>query len=229
MLQEVDIARRKVITVEDPIEYELTGTVQLEVNPRFDITFARAVRAMLRQDPDVILVGEIRDPETATAALEASLTGHLVLTTVHATDGPSVARRLIDLGAPRFLLEESLEAIVSQRLLRRLCTSCRQPVAEETPEWFPEDLAGAELFVEGRGCRGCAGLGFRGRLAVFEVIRSDLDITRRLLEGQEVSDACRAGGTLRGRALAAVRSGQTSPSEVERVLGPVLIGEACSA
>ncbi|RMG09994.1 MAG: type II/IV secretion system protein [Planctomycetota bacterium] len=219
MLGEVDRQRRKVLTVEDPIEYELEDAVQLEVNPRFGVTFASAVRAMLRQDPDVILVGEIRDPETALAAVEASLTGHLVLATVHATSTRAVVRRLIDLGVPDYLLEEALAAAVGQRLLRRLCRSCRRPRGAKGP-------SRGEEYRPGEGCRACAGLGYRGRRAVFEVVRCNPAVARALLAGEPPPPERLAGGRdLRERAREAVARGETSREEVERVLGEDALGE----
>ncbi len=213
ILNEVDRERRKVVTVEDPIEYELPRTVQLEVSPQFDVSFGNAVRSIVRQDPDVILIGEIRDAETAAAGLEASLTGHLVLATLHAADGGSAVRRLVDLGAPRALLLESLAAILTQRLLRRLCTGCRRPLSGNDL-----DLAVPALF-EAAGCGECAGTGYRGRLGIFEVLPGNPDTVALLADDQDVpTDRLLSGRSLLAAALDHAARGTTSPSEVRRVL-----------
>jgi len=217
VIGELDRTRLKVMTVEDPIEYELSGTIQLEISPRFDVTFGSAVRAMLRQDPDVILVGEIRDPQTAAAALEASLTGHLVLATLHAADSATALRRLIDLGASRSLLVESVAALVTQRLLLKLCPACRVPL-ESSPAWLGDDPGTP---FESTGCRQCNNLGFRGRFGLFEIVLADPVTAAALLEDQQAPLACIVGGrTLREQAIASVGAGLTSPDEVKRkILG----------
>jgi general secretion pathway protein E len=148
-LSRLDAARQNIMTVEDPIEYELPGVGQTQVNPKIDLTFAKALRAILRQDPDVIMVGEIRDFETAQIAIQASLTGHLVLATLHTNDAASAVTRLVDMGIEPFLLSSSLRGVLAQRLVRKLCTACNAP---------------------GTGCAACGHTGYAGRSGVFELL-----------------------------------------------------------
>lgn len=180
-LQEVDTAKLNVLTVEDPVEYELPGIGQTQVNPRIELTFARALRSILRQDPDVVMIGEIRDVETAQIAIQASLTGHLVLATLHTNDAPAAVTRLRDMGIEPFLLASSLRGVLAQRLVRCLCSACKTPSSDGT--W------------QSAGCDACAMTGFAGRTGVFELL--------------EVDAACRASihqrdaeATLRERAEA---------------------------
>lgn len=218
MLSLVDRARLKVIAIEDPVEYALDGVVQIEVASAFGITFATALRSTLRQDPDVILVGEVRDGDTASAAVEASLTGHLVLATIHATDGVTATRRLLDLGAPRSLLVESLAAIASQRLVRRVCAACR---AELEPTAHARALAllnagphSLPLYAA-VGCSACSGLGYRGRFAVIELVATRPTDVETMLDSLELSRNRLVGErTLRDRAVAAALAGWTTPDEV---------------
>lgn len=163
-LQEIDTAKLNVLTVEDPVEYELPGIGQTQVNPRIDLTFARALRSILRQDPDVVMIGEIRDLETAQIAIQASLTGHLVLATLHTNDAPAAVTRLMDMGIEPFLLASSLRGVLAQRLVRCLCPSCKKPHSDGT--W------------QSSGCDACGMTGFAGRTGVFELL--------------EVDSACRA-------------------------------------
>jgi general secretion pathway protein E len=158
-LQQLDASRLNIMTVEDPIEYELPGIGQTQVHPRIELTFARALRAILRQDPDVIMIGEIRDFETAQIAIQASLTGHLVLATLHTNDAPSAVTRLIDMGIEPFLLSSSLLGVLAQRLVRRLCTACRRQ--DEHGHWQPV------------GCEQCNQSGYRGRTGIFELLVAD--------------------------------------------------------
>jgi general secretion pathway protein E len=146
-----------VLTVEDPVEYELPGIGQTQVNPKIDLTFAKALRAILRQDPDVIMIGEIRDHETAQIAIQASLTGHLVLATVHTNDAPSSVTRLIDMGVEPFLLSSSLLGVLAQRLVRKLCPHCRKP-GRDDGHWHPV------------GCAGLRHTGYKGRTGVYELM-----------------------------------------------------------
>ena len=212
-----------VVTVEDPIEYRLPGVVQVQVSPRTGLTFAAALRSILRQDPDVILVGEIRDGETAGIAIQAALTGHLVLSTLHTLDAAGAIARLDDLGVDRYKIAASLRGIVAQRLLRRLCAACRAP--DEAPlgpalsRWIAPDTA---RWRE-RGCPACGGTGFRGRLAVVEVLVGSPAIERATAEGaspDRIAELARAEGTRRlwESGIEQVVAGATSIGEVGRVL-----------
>jgi general secretion pathway protein E len=187
------------MTVEDPIEYELAGVGQTQVNPKIDLTFAKALRAILRQDPDVIMIGEIRDFETAQIAIQASLTGHLVLATLHTNDAASAINRLIDMGVEPFLLSSSLLGVLAQRLVRKRCTACA-----------------------GMGCSECASTGYQGRTGIFELLVTD-DAQRALIhsrasEADLRAAALRAGMVpMREDGARLVEAGVTSPEELLRV------------
>ena len=177
---------KNVVTVEDPVEYELEGVMQCHVHVEIGNTFAARLRSILRQDPDVILVGEIRDSETADIAIRAALTGHLVLSTLHTNSAVASVARLQDMGVPPFLIASSLSGIVAQRLVRLICRNCRQPVPFNTPE---HDLAVAQLklrfdtvIYRGAGCEKCHGTGHRGRVAVMELLNIDKDIRRAIMD-----------------------------------------------
>jgi general secretion pathway protein E len=207
-LTRVDTATTNVLTVEDPVEYELPGIGQTQVNPKIDLTFAKALRAILRQDPDVIMIGEIRDFETAQIAIQASLTGHLVLATVHTNDAPSSVTRLIDMGVEPFLLSSSLLGVLAQRLVRKLCPHCKR--ADEHGHWHPV------------GCEHCAHTGYKGRTGVYELMTVDPQVQalvhNRAAE-QELAAAARTAGlrSMREDGERLVRSGITSLEEVIRV------------
>jgi general secretion pathway protein E/type IV pilus assembly protein PilB len=172
-LHHLNRADRKIITVEDPVEYQLTGINQVPVRAEIGMTFAAALRAMLRQAPNVVMVGEIRDPETAEIAINASLTGHLVLSTLHTNDAPSAVTRLLDIGARPFLVAASLRAVMAQRLVRRICERCAQPCVPPPRELAALGLSTAQLasanFRRGAGCVACNGTGYRGRMGIFEI------------------------------------------------------------
>ena len=173
-LNELNTPDKKIITAEDPVEYYLPGVNQVEIRHEIGLDFARVIRAMLRQAPNIILVGEMRDLETAQMGIQASLTGHLVFSTLHTNDAPSAITRLIDLGVPAYLVSSSIVAIMAQRLVRVVCQKCKQPytpsqTALEAASISPERAANAS-FVKGRGCGSCQGTGFRGRLAIFELL-----------------------------------------------------------
>jgi type IV pilus assembly protein PilB len=174
-LNELNRPDRKIITAEDPVEYYLPGVNQVEVKHQIGLDFARIIRAMLRQAPNIILVGEIRDSETAEIAIQASLTGHLVFSTLHTNDAPSAITRLIDIGVPPFLVASSVIAIMAQRLVRIVCPKCKEP-EEPAPHEIkasgltPEQL-GRATFMRGRGCNHCNHTGYRGRLGIFELLR----------------------------------------------------------
>jgi len=171
MLLRVRDPRKNIITIEDPVEYQIKGISQIQVNPKVGLTFASGLRSVLRQDPDIIMVGEIRDAETAEISVHAALTGHLVLSTLHTNDAPSAITRLTDMGIEPFLLASSLEGVIAQRLVRRVCNGCKEayePDEEELKELGMEGYEG--VFYRGRGCEACLGTGYRGRVGVFEVL-----------------------------------------------------------
>jgi general secretion pathway protein E len=207
-LARLDTATTNVLTVEDPIEYELPGIGQTQVNPRIDLTFAKALRAILRQDPDVIMIGEIRDFETAQIAVQASLTGHLVLATLHTNDAPSAVTRLTDMGVEPFLLSSSLLGVLAQRLVRELCPQCRR--ADPQGLWHPV------------GCEACGHTGYKGRTGVYELmVTGDAEralIHARASEAELRAQALRAGMLpMREDGERLVRAGRTSREELLRV------------
>ena len=223
-----------IVTVEDPVEYKLTGIVQVQVNEKAGLTFAAALRSILRQDPDVVLVGEIRDRETATIATQASLTGHLVLSTLHTIDAASAVARLIDIGIEPFKIAAALKGAVAQRLLRRLCTHCRAPVTTPVPNklqrWFPS----VEGMYRAVGCRECGTTGYRGRMAIMEIMVTDAEIERRISAGESterISDAARRGGmrTMWDSGVEHVLGGETDLDELLRVLEVPTDGEEKNA
>lgn len=213
-----------IMTVEDPVEYELAGIGQIQVNPRTDLTFSKALRAILRQDPDVIMIGEIRDIETAQIAVQASLTGHLVLATLHTNDSVSAVTRLVDMGIEPFLLASSLSGVLAQRLVRRLCPICREAYASgpRERELFPEwDMP--KILHRPSGCAECSHTGYSGRVGIFEVFELDPAIRALIHDGaaeQAIREKARAGQlhTLRADAQRWVVSGETSLEEVLRVI-----------
>jgi type IV pilus assembly protein PilB len=224
-LTEVNKPDRTVVAVEDPVEYELDGIKQVQVNPKAGLTFATGLRALLRADPDIVMVGEIRDPETAQIAIESALTGHLVLTTLHANDAPLAAARLIEMGMEPFLVTSSVECVVAQRLVRRLC-ECKKPVkltkAMLTENGF--DSPRGITAHEPGGCVRCAQTGYKGRTGLYEVMAMSDTVRRLILDGASNEDlrraACADGmRTLHESGLAKVRQGITSVAEVLRVLG----------
>jgi len=215
----------KILTAEDPVEYDLEGIVQVAVNEEIGVTFAKLLRSYLRQDPDKMLVGEIRDLETAEIAIQASLTGHVVFSTLHTNDAPSAITRMIDLGVEPFLLGATLEAIIAQRLVRRICTGCRteyEPSEEELLELElrPEDVEG-RTFYYGRGCDKCNGIGYKGRTAIFEIMLMTEELRQLIMENPPVDTlraVARKGGMrmLRDSGLLAIYDGITTIEEVVR-------------
>ncbi len=216
-----------VITVEDPVEYRLAGINQVQTNVKAGLTFASALRSILRSDPDIVLIGEIRDHETASIAVEASLTGHLVLSTLHTNDAPSAVTRLVEMGIEPFLVGSALDAIVAQRLCRSLCPRCREAYRPSTDELagmgfvLPSDAPDLYRAV---GCRACGGSGYRGRMALHEVMTVSEDIERlavRRASTDEIGRAARDEGmtTLRDDGWLKVRQGRTTIEEVLRVVG----------
>jgi type II secretory ATPase GspE/PulE/Tfp pilus assembly ATPase PilB-like protein len=216
------------MTIEDPVEYVTPGVDQIEVNPRAGLSFARGLRTILRSDPDVILVGEIRDEETAQIAVRAAMTGHLVLSTLHTQTAAAAVQRLTDMGIEPGLLAATLTCLVSQRLARKVCQDCRETytaTAEELLELGqPQDAFGTIELERGSGCPACGGTGYRGRVAVFEV----LDFTESIRElvaartpTTELHRAAIEGGmrTLRDDAVRLCLAGVTNPAELRRVVG----------
>lgn len=224
-LAELNDIETKILTAEDPVEYDIDGLCQVQVNNEVELTFAKALRSFLRQDPDVILVGEIRDLETAEIAVQASLTGHLVLSTLHTNDAPSSIIRLVDLGVEPFLLTATLEGVVAQRLARTICPKCKQaytPNEEELMELSlrPDDVVGKE-FYRGKGCDNCYSSGYRGRMAIFEIMGVD-DHMRELIMNKQSTNQLRSYSrklgmrTLRECGLLAIYEGQTTIDEIVR-------------
>ncbi len=221
LLNRVNEPNHKILTVEDPVEYDLDGIVQVPVNDDIGVNYSRVLRTMLRQDPDIILVGEIRDPETAQIAVEASLTGHLVLSTLHTNDAPSTITRMIDLGVEPFLLAATIEGIVAQRLLRTVCPECC------TPWNAPDDIrqkAGLRQEQEvfrGKGCDNCHFTGYKGRSAIYEILPLDDALREQFLRNpstivlRELARE-RKMKTLRERAIELALSGKTTLDEVLR-------------
>ena len=224
-LSELNEPTTKILTTEDPVEYDIDGLIQCQINTDQGLTFARLLRSFLRQDPDIILVGEIRDLETAQIAVQASLTGHLVFSTLHTNDAPSSILRLLDLGLESFLLTATVEAIVAQRLVRRICLNCKEeyvPTDEQLMELQlrRSDVEDRTLF-RGRGCDKCNHSGYKGRMAIFEIMRLD-DQLRQIILTQASTNVLRAEArkrgmrSLRDTGLMAIYEGQTTIDEVVR-------------
>ena len=177
---------RKIITVEDPVEYQMNGINQVQVRREVEMTFARALRAMLRQAPNIIMIGEIRDFETAEIAINASLTGHMVFSTLHTNDAPAAVTRLVDIGVKPFLVSASLRAAMAQRLVRKVCQGCKKPYLPEQSELFSIGLTEAQAsqatFMKGEGCQRCLGTGFRGRMGLFEIFVVNQEVQSMIYE-----------------------------------------------
>lgn len=220
-LNEINDSVRKIITIEDPVEYQLKGVNQIQVSEKAGLTFARGLRSILRHDPDVVLIGEIRDQETAQIAVQASLTGHLVFSTLHTNDAPGALTRLVDMGVEPYLVASSLEAVLAQRLVRVLCKHCKQPDASPTSHALKAQLgipADATIY-RAIGCRECRNTGFFGRHAIFEWMDSDNEIRQLILKSassDQIRDAARRAGmrTLAEDGWRLVRLGITTVEEV---------------
>jgi type IV pilus assembly protein PilB len=215
----------KIITIEDPVEYQLDGVVQMPVNPKRGLTFAMGLRHILRQDPDIVMVGEIRDKETADIAIRAALTGHLVFSTLHTNDAVGAITRLIDMGVEPFLLASCLEAVLAQRLVRKICTKCKQ-------SYQPDDAllksfnGGIKLkpnmkFYHGTGCNDCMKTGMRGRMGIFELLRITDNLRQLISEKPSADQILKAASddhvSMREDGIAKILTGQTTPEEVLRV------------
>jgi general secretion pathway protein E len=225
-LSAINLPDKKIITIEDPIEYQIDGVNQIHVNNQIDLTFASGLRHIVRQDPDVIMVGEIRDLETAEIAIRAALTGHLVFSTLHTNDAPSAITRLIDMGAADYLIASSLLGVLAQRLIRVICPSCKtevHPVPEMLQEiGFRHGNNGPDRFFEGRGCERCSNTGFVGRIGIYELMTINDDIRKLTVgkadSGQIRKKALKSGmRSLRDDGWLKVRQGVSSIAEVLRV------------
>ncbi|TVM01975.1 ATPase, T2SS/T4P/T4SS family [uncultured Candidatus Kuenenia sp.] len=215
----------KIITTEDPVEYDVDGLIQVQVNPSIGVDFASCLRSILRQDPDIILVGEIRDEETARIAIQASLTGHLVFSTLHTNDAPLTITRLIDIGVKPYLIASTLECVISQRLVRKICASCKEEY-EPSDELLNElnlrkTIAEGKRFFRGRGCSDCRKIGYRGRMGIYEIMPVNEEIRGLITEQAStnvIRNVARKNGmnTLRENGLKAIFEGQTTVEEVVR-------------
>jgi MSHA biogenesis protein MshE len=230
-LAEINTLDQKIITVEDPVEYRLTGINQVQVNEKIELTFSRVLRSALRQDPDVILIGEMRDAETAQIGLRAAMTGHLVFSTLHTRDAAGTLFRLVDMGTPRFMVASSVQAVLAQRLLRRVCESCSEkhiPTPQEG-EWLriegvpPEQWSG---LLHGRGCSHCNGTGYHGRKGVFEMLEMGPEMVEAAGRDSPTHFLQVAHGHLQGRtimdhAMEEMKQGRTTVAEVMRISNQV--------
>ena len=229
-LSELNSSERNIMTIEDPVEYVLPSINQIQINEIAGVTFADGLRSILRQDPDVILVGEIRDPETARIAVQSALTGHLVLTSLHATDTASAVHRFLDMGIEAFLVASSMVAVVGQRLIRRICGSCktrRTPTEDELSFWLEagglKAFPNKDEFWAGEGCNFCSGTGYEDRVGVYELLRITPEI-KRLIVGwatvEEIRRMAMSQGmrTLLEEGLAAVNNDVTTIAEIIRVI-----------
>jgi type IV pilus assembly protein PilB len=226
-LAELNKTTENLSTAEDPVEFNLAGINQVQMHDEIGLNFAACLRSFLRQDPDIIMVGEIRDFETAEIAIKAALTGHMVLSTLHTNDAPSTVNRLLNMGIEPFLVSSSVNCIVAQRLARRVCSECKDTDSEVTAEALEEAGMSAEqarsvVTVKGRGCRTCSETGFKGRIALYEVMELREELKEFVLNGASAlelkREAIRLGmQTLRRSALAKLADGTTTLSEVFRV------------
>lgn len=223
-INELDPVTQNITTIEDPVEYTFDDINQIQIRKMANLTFANGLRAILRQDPDILLVGEIRDLETAEIAVQSALTGHLVLTSLHATDAAAVIQRFIEMGIEGYLVASALVGVVAQRLVRRICGGCRQPYtlsAEEEALWAELGTGAKQVFMHGAGCELCAGTGYRGRVGVFEVLALTDEI-KRLVSGRASAEAIRQEAViegmvrLRSAAIEKVVANETTLPEVVR-------------
>jgi MSHA biogenesis protein MshE len=226
-LAELNSTEKKLITVEDPVEYRLAGINQVQVNDKIELTFARVLRSALRQDPDIVLVGEMRDQETAQIGLRAAMTGHLVLSTLHTNDAASTPLRLMDMGVPRYMVGSALQAVLAQRLVRKICESCSAPyeLLPAERQFLKAELADRVdtiSYFHGKGCSHCNGMGYRGRTGVYEL----LEMTKDVVDAANNPDPAHflraahaemKGETLRRHAVALVVQGRTTVSEAMRI------------
>ncbi len=221
-IAEINGSETNIITVEDPVEYKIGGISQMNVNPRIELDFAKGLRHILRQDPDVIMIGEIRDRETAEIAIQASLTGHLVLSTLHTNDAPSALTRLADMGIEPYLLASSILGVLAQRLVRQICPSCRVPYVPSEKERAEVGLQAQETFFKGAGCSHCFGTGYKGRHALYELMPVNAKIKAQVMKSQDAQELRRVAlaegmKNLFEQGVELVMAGITTSSELLRV------------
>jgi type IV pilus assembly protein PilB len=222
-LNSINSVEKNIVTIEDPVEYQLKGINQVQVNVKVGVTFATGLRTILRQDPDIIMIGEIRDRETATIAVQAALTGHLVFSTLHTNDAPSAITRLIDIGVEPFLISSSLSGVVAQRLVRKICDHCKKSCSPDSRLIKELGLQGKKLnFLRGEGCQECRGTGYSGRIALFELLTMDESIRQLTVSrssASQIRNKAREAGfkQLRHDGLVKAVSGYTTLEEVLRV------------
>jgi MSHA biogenesis protein MshE len=228
-LIELNSSEKKIITIEDPVEYQLERICQVQVKPKIGLDFARILRSILRQDPDIILVGEMRDNETASIAVRAALTGHLVLSTLHTNDAASTAIRLLDMGLPGYIVAATLQGVIAQRLIRKNCERCREvyELSVIEKEWLarvaPPEMSG-RTFYFGKGCSHCANIGYSGRIGVYELLMPTPEMISALVAEDQMKFLSLARTTMKGsslldHALACALEGLTNISEVIRISG----------
>jgi general secretion pathway protein E len=216
-LKRINLPDKKIITIEDPVEYQMDGINQIHVNPQIGLTFAAGIRHIVRQDPDVIMIGEIRDRETADIAIRSALTGHFVFSTLHTNDAPSAVTRLTDMGVENYLITSSVVAVLAQRLVRLICSGCRESAGRVLNPWGEHVDA-----FHGRGCEVCNGSGYKGRAGIFELMQLNEEIRELIMKGSDASKltaAAQRNGMrqLREDGWVKVKSGMTSAEEVTRV------------
>jgi type II secretory ATPase GspE/PulE/Tfp pilus assembly ATPase PilB-like protein len=225
ILQRIYTPEKKIVTIEDPVEYELPGVAQIPVRPSRNFSFANGLRSILRQDPDVVMVGEIRDSETAEIAIRAALTGHQVFSTLHTNDSTGAVTRLLDMGVEAYLISSSLEGVLAQRLVRRICTQCRVEAPLSSALRDRMELLGARkiegVFYRGAGCEECRGNGYRGRIGIFELLPIDTELREMILQKRSSAKlkaaAQRTMITMHQDALQKAAAGMTSIEEILRV------------
>jgi len=223
-LEKISNETQKIITVEDPVEYQLNGITQIQANTSIGLGFAEGLRSIVRQDPDILMIGEIRDHETAEIAIESALTGHLVFSTLHTNDAAGAVTRLQDMGVEGYLISSSLLAIQAQRLVRRVCTECAetQPLSEDEATVLTIAIADCSEIQRGKGCERCGHTGYRGRVGLYELLLMNDEIRHQIASGADanrIRETAIKGGmrTLRKDALDKLRAGLTTPEEVVRV------------
>jgi general secretion pathway protein E len=227
-LQEINSRDRNVVTLEDPIEYQIDGISQTQINTKKGLTFAAGLRSVLRQDPDIIMVGEIRDEETAVMAIQSALTGHLVFSTLHTNDAASAVTRLLDLGIEPYLISSSLLAVLAQRLVRKVCSECceERSISDQEQQFLRQaannNQPGRNILKHGRGCPNCRETGYRGRIGLFELLAIDDEIRSRIQERSNASEIrdtalCRGMKLLRDDGAVKILRGATTVDEVGRV------------
>ncbi len=219
ILSEIEASSKNIMTIEDPVEYKLPSIAQISVNTKIDLTFSKGLRHILRQDPDMILVGEIRDPETAKIAVQASLTGHLVFATIHTNDAPSAIPRLVDMGIESYLIASSLVGVLAQRLVRKICPFCKtsyEPCKEEKEELL---FTKKGKFYRGEGCEACFFTGYQGRTGIYELMLVNESVKQQMMQSSDSSSLKKvaAFSSLREQGLQKILAGETTSSEVIRV------------